>query len=51
METICSVARIPKRNGQKLVLNPAPAQALDDERLQGLFLITPNETETKDGSN
>ena len=24
METICSVARIPKRNGQKLVLNPAP---------------------------
>lgn len=51
METICFVARIPKKNGLKLVLNPAPVQLLDDELLHGLFLITPNETETKDGSN
>ena len=51
METICFGARIPKKNGLKLVLNPAPVQLLDDELLHGLFLITPNETETKDGSN
>lgn len=45
METICSVARKAKKNGQKLVLDPAPAQPLNDELLEGLFLITPNETE------
>lgn len=30
----------------KLVLNPAPAVKIDDELLKGLYLITPNETET-----
>ena len=29
-----------------LVINPAPAQKLDDNVLKGLYLITPNETET-----
>lgn len=32
--------------GKKLIINPAPAQKLDDEILRNLFLITPNETET-----
>ncbi len=45
METIKAVAKRAKANGQKLILNPAPAQLLDDELLNGLFLITPNETE------
>lgn len=31
----------------KCVLNPAPAQALPDELLEGLYLITPNETEAE----
>ncbi|MDQ6479336.1 ribokinase [Dyadobacter sp. LHD-138] len=31
----------------KLVLNPAPAKPVDDDLLNGLYLITPNETETE----
>ncbi|HXD78621.1 MAG TPA: ribokinase [Puia sp.] len=45
METIAVVARNAKLRQQKVILNPAPAQKLDDELLNGLFLITPNETE------
>lgn len=45
MVTISGVAKIAKANNRKLMLNPAPAQPLDDELLNGLFLITPNETE------
>ena len=30
----------------KVILNPAPAQKLDDSLLRDIFLITPNETET-----
>jgi ribokinase len=45
MGTISAVAKIAKANGRKVIINPAPAQTLDDELLNGLFLITPNETE------
>ncbi len=45
METIAAVVKIARRNNQKVILNPAPAQKLDDELMSGLFLITPNETE------
>lgn len=45
METIEAVAKIAKANQQKVIINPAPAQKLTDELLDGLFLITPNETE------
>ena len=45
METIAFVIQKAKENGQKVILNPAPAQVLADELLEGLFLITPNETE------
>lgn len=45
METIAFVAKKAKLNNQKVIINPAPAQKLDDELLNGLFLITPNETE------
>lgn len=37
----CKSAKLP------LIINPAPAQELNDTMLDGLFLITPNETETK----
>lgn len=45
METIEAVAKITKTNNQQLIINPAPAQQLSDAVLDGLFLITPNETE------
>lgn len=45
METIATVTKNAKTNNQKVIINPAPAQKLDDELLKGLFLITPNETE------
>lgn len=45
IETISAIAKKAKENLQKVILNPAPAQQLEDELLNGLFLITPNETE------
>ena len=45
METISAVVKKALVNNQKVILNPAPAQKLADELLNGLFLITPNETE------
>ena len=45
IETISAVAGNAKANGQQVIINPAPAQKLNDELLKGLFLITPNETE------
>jgi ribokinase len=45
METIAAVVRIAKSNNKKVIINPAPAQPLEDELLKDLFLITPNETE------
>jgi ribokinase len=45
MQTIAAVAKLAKANAQKVIINPAPAQPLDDELLHGLFLVTPNETE------
>ena len=45
METIAVVAKNAKANNQKIIINPAPAQKLDDVLLSDLFLITPNETE------
>jgi len=45
IETIAMVIRNAKVGDQKVIINPAPAQKLDDDLLNGLFLITPNETE------
>jgi ribokinase len=45
METIAYTVKLARSNHQKVIINPAPAQKLDDELLNGLFLITPNETE------
>jgi ribokinase len=45
LETISAVVKMATANHQKVIINPAPAQKLSDELLNGLFLITPNETE------
>jgi ribokinase len=45
VETLTYAAEKLKANHQRLIINPAPAQTLDDQLLNGLFLITPNETE------
>lgn len=47
LETIEAVARNAKEHQQKVIINPAPAQPLDDHLLDGLYLITPNETEAE----
>lgn len=47
IETVAFLAKRAKAGKQKLIINPAPAQTLEDEVLRGLFLITPNETEAK----
>jgi len=45
LETISAVVNKAKESNQRVIINPAPAQKLTDELLNGLFLITPNETE------
>jgi len=45
IDTITEVVKIAKINQQRVIINPAPARLLDDEILNGLFLLTPNETE------
>ncbi|MGB5319488.1 ribokinase [Eudoraea sp.] len=36
-----------RENNKRLIINPAPAQTLSSHVLKDLYLITPNETETK----
>ncbi|MCK3685545.1 ribokinase [Maribellus sp. YY47] len=45
LETVAYVADLAVGLQKKVILNPAPAQALPDSLLKGLYLITPNETE------
>ncbi|HEY5917187.1 MAG TPA: ribokinase [Chryseolinea sp.] len=45
--TILHVAKLARKTGKKLILNPAPAMSLPDDLFPYLFLITPNETETE----
>lgn len=44
-EIVQELAKMCKTNNKKFILNPAPARLIDDDVLDGLFLITPNETE------
>jgi len=45
METVEFLVSEAKKKNLKMILNPAPAQKLTDTLLDGLFLITPNESE------
>lgn len=46
LDTVKYLIQKGKKSGKKVILNPAPASKLEDEFLDGLYLITPNETET-----
>jgi ribokinase len=47
IETVAYAIKQSLKANKRVILNPAPAQALPDELLNGLFLITPNETEAE----
>lgn len=45
LQTVEEIAFRAYQRGAKVILNPAPAQALSKTLLQSLYLITPNESE------
>jgi ribokinase len=45
--TINHVAKLGAQKGKTVILNPAPAQALSDDLLANIDVITPNETEAE----
>jgi ribokinase len=47
LETVRKAAEIASANGVEVLLNPAPAQPLDDDLLKKISLLTPNETEAE----
>ncbi|MCM8529195.1 MAG: ribokinase [Lentisphaeraceae bacterium] len=47
IETVEKLAVLAKKFDKKLIINPAPAQKLSDSILDGLYCITPNETEAE----
>ena len=47
IDTIEYTARMAKEKGVKVMLNPAPAQALSQELLSCLYMIVPNHTEAE----
>jgi ribokinase len=47
METVRIASAIASENGVKIILNPAPAQKLDDDILRRVSILTPNESEAE----
>jgi len=47
VETVEYAVSLANKHGTKVILNPAPAQALSDSLLQNVFIFTPNETEAE----
>ncbi|UJH67819.1 ribokinase [Allomuricauda sp. SCSIO 65647] len=47
LKTVEYAIALAKRHQRKVILNPAPAQKLSKKVLEGLYMITPNETETE----
>ena len=47
LETVKYIVEKCNEFNIKVILNPAPAVELDDDFLKGIYLITPNETETQ----
>ena len=44
-EIMEELAILSKKHNKKFILNPAPAASIKDETLDGIYCITPNETE------
>ncbi|NBM48111.1 ribokinase [Proteus sp. G2666] len=47
LDSVLKAAEVAKQENVQVILNPAPAQALPDELLSLVDIITPNETETE----
>jgi len=47
LETVNVAAKIANETDVKVILNPAPAQPLDDSLFQNLTILTPNESEAE----
>ncbi|MDR2145923.1 MAG: ribokinase [Tannerella sp.] len=47
MKTVEYTAKVAHRKNKRVILNPAPAQALSPSLLKHIYLITPNETEAE----
>ena len=47
IRTVDYAARIAKEKGAKVILNPAPAQALPESLLRNLYMLIANETEAE----
>jgi ribokinase len=47
IETIETAAQIAKERGARVILNPAPARDLDQDLLQKIDVLVPNESETE----
>jgi len=47
LETVAEAARVGAESGARVILNPAPAQSLDNRLLRHVTVLTPNETETE----
>jgi ribokinase len=47
LETVRAAARIAVAKGVTVILNPAPAQALPDDLLRHVSILTPNESEAE----
>ena len=47
IETVSKAAQLAHAAGVKVILNPAPAQPLDDDLLRQVSIITPNEIEAE----
>ena len=47
LDTVGEASAIAARAGVRSILNPAPAQALDDELLRRISILTPNESEAE----
>jgi len=47
IETVEYVAEMARKKGIKVILNPAPAQALSEQLLKNLYIIIPNKSEAE----
>jgi ribokinase len=47
LDSVLTATRIAHENGVRVILNPAPAQSLEEEYFKYLSILTPNESETE----